>query len=98
MPTQRGEHYRLIQDQSEIGSKESLADVDGSKSNQKPGVSLSRRLKVLAKTSNWVMLLLIMSAAINVSLAALLITYRFYPTFQAQEVTHIAPSGISPYG
>ena len=96
--TRREEHYELLQGQNEIGSKESLDDFHGSRSDHEPGGSLIHRLRAPAKIGSVVILLLIMSGAINVLLAAMLTSYVFFPSFQAQKVYHTEASDISSYG
>lgn len=98
MATREEEHYELLQGQNELGSKETLDDFHGSRSDQEPGVSLIHRLRAQAKIRNGFVLSLIMSGAINVLLAAMLTRYVLYPSSKAQELHHIKASDISSYG
>lgn len=98
MPTRREENYRLLQGQNEIGSKENLCACHGFNSGQEPEVSLIHSLKAPANVRNIVILLLLLSGASNVLLAALLTSHGSYPSFQGQKVIHTEPSDISPYG
>lgn len=98
MPTRREEDYRLLHDQNEIGSKESLDDSHCSRSGHDPGLSLINRLRAPAKIGSTTLLLLILSGTVNVLLAALLMSYFFYPSFPAQKAIYTGQSNISPYG
>ena len=93
----RSESYRLLQDETQIKSKESLGDIDNSNSDQESELPYVHPLKASAK-KNVVMLLLLLSTAINTGLAVLLAVSLFHSSLQSRTVVTIEPADVSLYG
>ncbi len=98
MSTRQEEIYRLLQDQTECGSKESLSDCQSLKSHQDPDASLVDRLKAQTKGRSTAIPLLILSGVINVLLVALLISYSLDSSLLTQKENRADSVNSSPYG
>lgn len=92
------EQYRLLQDQEEGESKESLREIGASAPKRGLEVPLVFSRGVSATKTNIAIVLFLVSAACNIFLIILLIIPHFYPTIQAQSEVQLGPSSISPYG
>ena len=90
------ESYRLLQDETQIKSKESLGDINDSNSDQESELPYVHPLKAAAK-KNMVMLLLLLTAT-NMVLAVLLAVSLFYSSSQSQTVAAFEPPDVSLYG
>lgn len=91
------ESYNLLQSQEENESNETLSHFQIPLPDREHGMSLVR--KSIARTTNTNRVtLLIMSAAGNVLLVALLAIFFYNSRFQSQDIVHTELSDISPYG
>ncbi|MCJ1380089.1 hypothetical protein MMC17_003192 [Xylographa soralifera] len=93
----RLEQYRLLQDETQVGSKESFDDIDGSKSDQEPGISNGSFSRTPAQKPQCFTLFFILSTATNIILAALLAISLFYATSRSRAVLSTPPTALSPY-
>ena len=97
MPVQEQENYRLLQDQSDVGSKESLSEA-GLEPTQRPRFRSVLQLKAMKAMGNGFLLLLLFSGLVNVLLSSLLITRGKMCDKQVLREVCGKPTDASAYG
>ena len=90
MSIREEENISLLQDEDEVESKEQLSQFRDSSSNQAP--------KMPSKTKNALIILLIMSGAVNTLLAILLTSQFFHARLSSSMEAHTESPSLSSYG